>query len=101
MYFFEEPPYKRISNQIVEVRCFSGAAIGDIYFYFDSIVKGKIAALILHRGNIAKRNIISGSQKNKIRWWPLSKATNQIILLYCFDQMIDLTMEKHLSLLKD
>ena len=65
MYFFEEPPYKRISNQIVEVRCFSGAAIGDIYFYFDSIVKGKIAALILHRGNIA--NETSSQVHRKIK----------------------------------
>ena len=41
MYFYEETPYKRSSNQIVEVKCFSEAAVGDIYLDLIPLLREK------------------------------------------------------------
>ena len=41
MYFYEETPYKRSSNQIIEVKCFSEAAIGDIYLDLIPLLREK------------------------------------------------------------
>ena len=80
-FLIEEPPYKRISNQIFTATCFSGDAIGDIYLDLIPSLREKTTALILHRGTITKRNITPSLHENKIWWWPLSKTTNQILWL--------------------
>ena len=64
IYFFKEPPYKRISNQIVKATCFSGHAIGDIYRDLIPSLRKKTTALIIHRGTIPKRNITSSLHEN-------------------------------------
>ena len=50
IYFFKEPPYKRISNQIVKATGFSGHAIGDIYLDLIPSLRKKKQQLLLYIG---------------------------------------------------